>query len=79
VRYDRWLTHRQREAQRDAIARAGGVCNSLRDAGKRRPITGEERTRKAAVNALAHKFGFPPPYPDLDAYPRADESGPRSS
>lgn len=71
MRRDRRLTRAERKAQRDAIARAGEVRNWLRKAAGRKPITDDERARKAAVNALADKHGFPRPYPDLDQYPPA--------
>jgi hypothetical protein len=71
-RFERWPTRKEREAQRAAIAQAGGVSAWIRNASKRKPITDEERAKKAAVNALAHKHGFPRPYPDLGRYPRAD-------
>ncbi len=67
----RWLTRAEREAQREAIERAGGVLNWIREGRSPKPITDEERARRAAVNALANRHGFPRPYPDLDRTPQA--------
>lgn len=67
-----WLTRSQREAQKEAIAEAGGVSAWIRRGSDRRAITDEERARHAAANAVADEFCFPRPYPDLDDYPHAD-------
>lgn len=72
MRRERWMTRKGIDAQREAIARAGSVRAWIRAAGKRKPLTGDERARHAAANAVADKFGFPRPYPDLDDYPRAE-------
>lgn len=72
MRYERWPTRKERDAQREAIARAGGVSAWIRSGKIKCPISDEERAKKAAVNALADKFGYTRPYPDLDQCPRAD-------
>ncbi len=72
ARHERWMTRKERDALREAIAQAGGMKAWRRSSLKRRPISDEERARHEAANDVADKFGFPRPYPDLDLYPRAE-------
>ncbi|MDX2277621.1 MAG: hypothetical protein NW206_19395 [Hyphomonadaceae bacterium] len=60
------MTHEEREKVREGIAEAGCALTWMRQAAKPKPLTEEDRARRAAVNAVAHKFGFPRPYPDAD-------------
>lgn len=73
---DRWTSRKEADAMRFAIERAGSVKAWIRSGLIKHPITDDVRTRHAAANALADRYGYPRPYPDLDAYPRADDSGP---
>ena len=61
---ERWMTREERDAMRDAIAQAGGVCAWLRAA---KPDPAEVKARHARLNALAVKCGLNPPYPEIDA------------
>lgn len=66
------MSRQERDAMREAIAEAGGVSAWIRAARKKKPLTAEERARHAAANAVADKFGFARPYPDLEDYPAFD-------
>lgn len=69
----RWATRRERARLREAIAEAGDASGWIRRGKERPAITDAERARHAAANAVADRFGFPRPYPDLDAYPRQED------
>lgn len=71
-RYERWRTRQERDAVKQEIASAGSVRDWIRGALKKKPPSDEERRRHEAANAVADRFGFPRPYPDLDAQSRAD-------
>lgn len=60
------MTREEREKMRDGIDEAGGALACIRQASKPKPLTEEDRARRAEVNAVADKFGSPRPYPDSD-------------
>jgi hypothetical protein len=65
MRRDRWMTRQEHDRMREEIAEAGStgawIRQSANDEAKRK-----QRTKMRALNALARKFGFNPPYPELD-------------
>lgn len=69
-----WLTREERERVRARIAQPGGLRATIEEARKKKSVlSDEDRKRQAAVNALADKFGFPHPYPDLNDEVRTGE------
>lgn len=69
MKFSRWLTRKERARMRDAAEKAGSASNWIKGGKKKSAITEKERARHAAANDVADRFGFPRPYPDLDAYP----------